>query len=102
MKPEPDPRWVLLKYTKDFPSHVIQKSLSELHRYLSYLPSKSITGFEHVVLKTQNGKQETYNIGIPINLPKVGTSPFSPGATVVITTYLTTIPEFIAYLFSLD
>lgn len=45
-----DPRWVLLKYTKDFPSHVIQKSVSELHRYLFYLPSKSITGFEHIVL----------------------------------------------------
>lgn len=57
-----DPRWVSLKYTKDFPSHVIQKSVSELHRYLSYLPSKSITGFEHIVLKPQNGKQETYNI----------------------------------------
>lgn len=59
--------------------------------YLNYigtsLPSKSITGFEHIVLKPQNGKQETYNIGIPINLPKVGISPFSTGATVIITTY---------------
>lgn len=48
--------------------------------YLNYigtsLPSRSITGFEHIVLKPQNGKQETYNIGIPINLPKVGISPF--------------------------
>lgn len=61
--------------------------LNYLHRYLSYLPSKSITGFEHIVHKLQIGKQETYNIGIPINLPKVGISPFSTGATVVITTY---------------
>lgn len=60
--------------------------------YLNYigtsLPSKSITGFEHIVLKPQIGKQETYNIGIPINLPKVGISPFSTSATVVITTLL--------------
>lgn len=60
--------------------------------YLNYIgtslpPSRSITGFKHIVLKPQNGKQETYNIGIPINLPKVGISPFSTGATVIITTY---------------
>lgn len=61
--------------------------------YLNYigtctsLPSRSITGFEHIVLKPKNGKQETYKIGIPINLPKVGISPFFSGATAVITTY---------------
>lgn len=77
MKPESDPRWVLLKYTKDFPFHVTMLSRKA---YLNYkgtsLPSKSVTGFEHIVLKPQNGKQETYNIGIPISLPKVGISPF--------------------------
>lgn len=52
----------------------ISHSMLSRKAYLNYigtsLPSKSITGFEHIVLKPQDGKQETYNIGIPINLPR--------------------------------
>lgn len=72
--------------------------------YLNYigtsLPSKSITGFEHVILKTRNRKQETYNIGIPIKIC-LGISPFFDLCNYY--NYLTTIPtEFLLCLFSLD
>lgn len=51
-----DSRWVLFEIYKKIPFYVIQKSVSELHRYLPYLPSRCITGFEHIVLKPQNGE----------------------------------------------
>lgn len=52
-----DPRWVSLKYTKKSPSMLSRKAyLNYIGTYLPTLPSRSITGFEHIVLKPQNGE----------------------------------------------